>query len=143
MRPAVPVSPCGGSKTSLEWATMQTRSPRVVGRDPEIDQLQHLLTAARTGRGGAVFLVGEPGIGKSRLAGLATTGALEDGMATLRGRVGAIGTMVAFRPFTEALLSLIRRGQKTSPEGLAPYRQEVGRAITDGPFGPPHNNPAS
>ncbi|HEY4571197.1 MAG TPA: AAA family ATPase [Kribbella sp.] len=122
---------------------MQTRSPRVVGRDPEIDQLQHLLTAARTGRGGAVFLVGEPGIGKSRLAGLATTGALEDGMATLRGRVGAIGTMVAFRPFTEALLSLIRRGEMPSPEGLGPYRQVLGRLIPDWDDGTAHDAAAS
>ena len=99
---------------------MQTRSPRVVGRDWEIDHLDHLLAAARGGHGGAVFLVGEPGIGKSRLAGLATTKALDDAMATLRGRVGAIGAMVAFRPFTEALLSLVRRGEMPATDGLGP-----------------------
>ena len=37
---------------------MQTRSPRVVGRDPEIDHLHRLLASARGGHGGAVFLVG-------------------------------------------------------------------------------------
>jgi MoxR-like ATPase len=79
---------------------MQTRAPRVVGRDQEIDHLHRLLATARGGHGGAVFLVGEPGIGKSRLAGVGTTRALDDAMATMRGRVGAIGTMVAFRPFT-------------------------------------------
>ena len=52
-------------------------------------------------------------------------------MATLRGRVGAIGTMVAFRPFTEALLSLIRRGEMPTPEGLGPYRQVLGRLVPD------------
>ncbi len=122
---------------------MQTRAPRVVGRDREIDQLHRLLAAARGGHGGAVFLVGEPGIGKSRLAGVGTTQALEDGMATLRGRVGAIGTMVAFRPFTEALLSLIRRGEMPAADGLGPYRQVLGRLVPDWDDGTAHDTATS
>ncbi|MDX6250624.1 MAG: hypothetical protein QOF10_3984 [Kribbellaceae bacterium] len=110
---------------------MQTHAPTVVGRDEEIDHLHRLLAAARDGRGGAVFLVGEPGIGKSRLAAVGTTSALDNQMATLRGRVGAIGTMVAFRPLTEALLSLLRRGEMPDPDGLGPYRQVLGRIIPD------------
>src|SRR3954449_10462049 len=97
---------------------MQTHAPKVVGRAGEIADLDRLLTEARAGRGGAVFLLGEPGIGKSRLAAVSTTIALDTGMATLRGRVGAVGNMVAFRPFTEALLSLIRRGEMPQSEGL-------------------------
>ncbi len=122
---------------------MQTRSPRVVGRDREIDHLDHLLAATRDGDGGAVFLVGEPGIGKSRLAGVATTKALDEGMATLRGRVGAIGTMVAFRPFTEALLSLVRRGEMPDTAGLGPYRQVLGRLIPDWDDGTAHDTATS
>jgi DNA-binding CsgD family transcriptional regulator/tetratricopeptide (TPR) repeat protein len=110
---------------------MQTHAPRVVGRDREIDQLDRLLAEARDGRGGAVFLLGEPGIGKSRLAAVGTTVALDHGMATLRGRVAAIGTMVAFRPFTEALLSLIRRGEMPDPEQLGLYRRVLGRLVPD------------
>ncbi|MFG1816113.1 ATP-binding protein [Kribbella sp. NPDC049174] len=122
---------------------MQTRAPRVVGRDREIDQLHRLLAAARGGHGGAVFLVGEPGIGKSRLAGVGTTGALDNDMATLRGRVGAIGTMVAFRPFTEALLSLIRRGEMPAADGLGPYRQVLGRLVPEWDDGTAHNTATS
>ncbi|TDD49747.1 LuxR family transcriptional regulator [Kribbella antibiotica] len=122
---------------------MQTRSPRVVGRNSEIDQLLQLLATARAGYGGAVFLVGEPGIGKSRLAALATARALDDGMAALRGRVGALGTMVAFRPFTEALLALIRRGEMPDPESLGPYRQVLGRLIPEWDDGTAHDTTAS
>ncbi|MEU4190548.1 AAA family ATPase [Kribbella sp. NPDC026611] len=122
---------------------MQTRSPKVVGRNPEIDHLQHLLAAARGGRGGAIFLTGEPGIGKSRLAALATTEGLEHGMATLRGRVGAIGTMVAFRPFTEALLSLVRRGEMPDTTGLGPYHQVLGRLVPDWDDGTAHSTATS
>ncbi|TDC23892.1 helix-turn-helix transcriptional regulator [Kribbella albertanoniae] len=122
---------------------MQTRSPRVVGRNQEIDQLRNLLTATRGGHGGAVFLVGEPGIGKSRLAALATARALDEEMAALRGRVGALGTMVAFRPFTEALLALIRRGEMPDPGSLGPYRQVLGRLIPDWDDGTAHESGAS
>lgn len=110
---------------------MRTHAPRVVGRDGEIGQLDELLTAARSGRGSAVFLTGEPGIGKSRLAAVGITTALDTGMVTLRGRVGAIGTTVAFRPFAEALLSLLRRGEMPDLEAIGPYRQVLGRLIPD------------
>lgn len=122
---------------------MQTRSPTVVGRDREIESLHRLLADARDGHGGAIFLVGEPGIGKSRLAATATSQALDAGMTMLRGRVGAIGTMVAFRPFTEALLSLIRRGEMPTTESLGPYRQVLGRLVPDWDDGTAHDTAAS
>lgn len=122
---------------------MQTRSPRVVGRKREIDHLLQLLTTTRAGRGGAVFLVGEAGIGKSRLAALTTAHALDDQMASLRGRVGALGTSVAFRPFTEALLALIRRGEMPAPDSLGPYQQVLGRLIPDWDDGTAQDTPAS
>ncbi|GAA1550653.1 hypothetical protein GCM10009804_04030 [Kribbella hippodromi] len=117
---------------------MQTRSPRAVGRDREIEQLQHLLTAARGGRGGAVFLAGEPGIGKTRLAELTTSTAAEAGLLTLRGRVGTIGSTVAFRPFTEALLTLTRRGELPGTSDLGAYRQVLARLIPDWDDGTAH-----
>ncbi|GAA0579105.1 AAA family ATPase [Kribbella sandramycini] len=122
---------------------MQTRSPKVVGRDGEIDGLHRLLTSTRSGRGGAIFLVGEPGIGKSRLAAVATAQAQDDGLATLRGRVGALGASVAFRPLTEALLSLIRRGEMPAPESLGPYQQVLGRLVPDWDDGRSHDTATS
>jgi class 3 adenylate cyclase len=40
---------------------------RFVGRDSELDQLRQALERARTGHGQVVAVVGEPGVGKSRL----------------------------------------------------------------------------
>ena len=40
---------------------------RFVGRDGEVDQLHQALERARTGHGQVVAVVGEPGVGKSRL----------------------------------------------------------------------------
>ncbi|MEV6410879.1 AAA family ATPase [Kribbella sp. NPDC051718] len=117
---------------------MQTHAPKLVGRDREIARLDRLITDARDGRGSAIFLLGEPGIGKSRLGAVCTTMAFGRGLATLRGRVGAMGTMVAFRPFTEAFLSLIRRGEMPDPGPLGPYRQVLGRLIPEWDDGDSH-----
>jgi class 3 adenylate cyclase/tetratricopeptide (TPR) repeat protein len=40
---------------------------RFVGRDSEVDQLRHALERAQAGHGQVVAVVGEPGVGKSRL----------------------------------------------------------------------------
>ncbi|MFI8101181.1 ATP-binding protein [Streptomyces sp. NPDC086023] len=45
----------------------QTRTDALIGRQDEIRRLDALLQAAREGRGGALVLRGEPGIGKSAL----------------------------------------------------------------------------
>jgi DNA-binding CsgD family transcriptional regulator len=102
-----------------------------VGRDDELHTLQESLTAARGGRGGAVFLVGESGIGKSRLAAaIADLGFAAD-MRLLRGRGSAIGPMVPYRSLTEALLSLLRAGDPIDVAALGPYRPVLARLIPD------------
>ncbi|MFC0627043.1 helix-turn-helix transcriptional regulator [Kribbella deserti] len=110
---------------------MRTRAPAVVGRDRELDQLRLALGSARTGLGSAIFLVGEPGIGKTRLTNTVTALGLDDGIVTLRGRVGTVGPMVPFRPLTEALLSLLRRGELVDIDDLGPYRNVLGRLIPE------------
>ena len=64
-------------ETSERWAM-----PRVLGRQPELAELQALVDGARTGRGGAMVLHGERGSGKSTLLD-ATASSAQD-MQTLR-----------------------------------------------------------
>ncbi|MEU3253488.1 AAA family ATPase [Streptomyces sp. NPDC006997] len=110
---------------------MPPHTPSLVGRDTELTRLEGAMAEARRGRGGVVFLVGEAGVGKSRLAAEAVGGALDSGMRVLRGRSSTTGPAVPFRPLTEALMSLFRGGDPVDDLALGPYRPVLGRLIPD------------
>jgi DNA-binding CsgD family transcriptional regulator len=114
-----------------ELLPTQTRMPAMVGREAELDQLAAALASARAGRGGATFVVGEPGIGKTRMAVEAADRAFATGMRVLRGRASTIGPMAPLRPLAEALLSLFRDGEPPVLAELGPYRPALGRLIPD------------
>lgn len=110
---------------------MGRRSPVIVGRDGELRAVGEALDSARAGHGGAIFLAGESGIGKSRLAAAAADLAFAADMRLLRGRGSVIGPMVPFRSLTEALLSLLRAGDPIDVAALGPYRSVLARLIPD------------
>jgi class 3 adenylate cyclase len=60
------VTGAGGLRTRLQAAAARGLT-RFVGRDAELDQLRKALERAGAGHGQVVALVGEPGVGKSRL----------------------------------------------------------------------------
>jgi DNA-binding CsgD family transcriptional regulator len=94
-------------------------SPGLVGRDEELGVLTALVE-----QGGAAFVLGEPGIGKSRLVTEAADHASSLGMRVLRGRARANDVL---RPVSEALLSLARDGGLPEDPELAPYRPALAR----------------
>lgn len=100
---------------------MRYGSPVLIGRDREIELLDTHLDAAREGRGGAVFIVGDPGIGKSRLTAECIHRAREAGMTTLRGRGSGVSADVPYKPLSEALFSFARSRQPPGDPTLAPY----------------------
>lgn len=103
----------------------------IVGRDDELRTVRYALSAARDGRGGAVFAVGEAGIGKSRLAATAADLGFATGMRIMRGRGSAIGPMIPFRSLTEALMSLLRSSPAIDTAGLGPYRPVLAQLVPD------------
>ncbi|UED87811.1 AAA family ATPase [Streptomyces profundus] len=107
------------------------RTVELVGRDGELAALSRVLREAREGRGGIVFVAGEPGIGKTRLTAQALDEAKNEGMTVLRGRCTTIGPAVPFRPLTEALLSLTRAGEEPPAEVLGPYLPVLGRLVPE------------
>jgi len=109
----------------------QVLCPVLVGRDEEARRLQAALAAAGAGRGSAVFLAGEAGIGKSRLVREIVRAAGEHGLTVLAGRAVAGGAPTPFRPFAEALTSAGRAGRLPASEELDPFRPVLGRLIPE------------
>jgi DNA-binding CsgD family transcriptional regulator/tetratricopeptide (TPR) repeat protein len=96
--------------------------PTVIGRSAEQDALAGGLDQAANGTGGVTFLVGDAGVGKSRLAKEATSMAASRGFQVLIGRATESTVPVPFRPITEALMKLARAG-------LAPDAPEMARHL--------------
>jgi DNA-binding CsgD family transcriptional regulator len=117
----------------LASPTVSSHRHDLVGRDAELRVLDQALSNARERRGGVVFVTGEAGIGKSRLAAEAVGMAFGAGMCVLRGRSSATGPTVPLRPLTEALMSLFRDGEPVEDLALSlgPYRPALGRLILD------------
>ncbi|WP_051367031.1 BTAD domain-containing putative transcriptional regulator [Hamadaea tsunoensis] len=97
----------------------------VVGRDAELAALRSAVTEP----GSAVFVVGEPGIGKSRLVAEAARYAEGRGLTVLRGRAAAAGAQ--FRPLNEALLSVLRRSGPPDDPQLHAYLPALARLVPE------------
>jgi DNA-binding SARP family transcriptional activator len=80
-----------------------------VGRDAELGELSVGLNAAIAGRGGLFLLVGEPGIGKSRLAGEVTRQARARGAQVLVGRCWEAGGAPAYWPWVQSLRAYVEQ----------------------------------
>jgi predicted ATPase/DNA-binding SARP family transcriptional activator/class 3 adenylate cyclase len=79
-----------------------------VGREPELELLERGLEDALSGRGRLFLLVGEPGIGKSRLADEFASRAKQRGANVLWGRCWEAGGASAYWPWVQALRSYVR-----------------------------------
>jgi DNA-binding SARP family transcriptional activator/tetratricopeptide (TPR) repeat protein len=86
-----------------------------VGREPELAQLLDGLEDAIAGHGRLFLLVGEPGIGKSRLAEEAIRRARGRGVQVLVGRCWEASGAPAYWPWVQSLRSYIRDAE---PEAL-------------------------
>ncbi|MFF7264427.1 helix-turn-helix transcriptional regulator [Streptomyces sp. NPDC008159] len=102
-------------------------APALVGREAERDLLTAAVGAAREGRGTSVFVLGEPGIGKSRLVEEAASAAAHAGARVLRGRAASAGRAVPLRPLAEAVFSALRGEDAPSDDDLGLYEPLLSR----------------
>jgi tetratricopeptide (TPR) repeat protein len=85
---------------------------RFVGRDAEIEQLRRALEHARQGRGQVAAIVGEPGVGKSRLVFELTHSHRVDGWLVLEAGSVSYGKATSYLPVIDLLKAYFRVGDR-------------------------------
>ena len=114
-------------------------SARLIGRDAERAQLVESLHQARSGRGSLILLLGDAGVGKTRLAEEALTVARQLGCQTLVGRCYEQEGTPALIPYIEVLeeasrlmpAAVFRRAIGASAPELATLMPELHRLFPD------------
>ena len=119
--------------------------PVLIGRDTESGQLRSALGAAQSGMGRMVFLTGEAGIGKSRLARELADEARARGATVFAGRAVPASVSIPYRPLTEALLQALRERTFPGDPGLTPWLPALRAMIPTiaGPRGDSHSDHAA
>ncbi len=123
---AKPIQPCTlGDPVGAVKATTEAGLP-LFGREEEIAQLQGMLDSARHGEGRLLEIVGEPGIGKSRL--VEEVRARAGGMTVFHESGDLYRANTPYHPFRSLVLEIL--GTRSRDEtGLAPLlRDKVERA---------------
>ena len=112
---------------------MGVSSPQLVGREIEIDRLTRALTAVEESRPSVVLIVGEAGIGKTRLARVLGQRASDRGMLVLRGEcVELAGGEFPYAPIAAALRDLSPTTLENAVTSLpAQSRVELARVFPD------------
>jgi len=110
-------------RTRFEVSAERGLTP-LIGRERELEQLLDGFRRAKTGRGQAVSIVSEAGVGKSRLLYEFRKTVAKEDVTFLEGKCLSYGMGVAYHPVIDILNSNfdiiegdgIRRSQKRSPE---------------------------
>jgi len=102
------------TRTRLQVAARRGLTP-FVGRDAEMDQLRVALERARAGRGQVVALVGEPGVGKSRLVWELAHSHRTAGWLVLESSSVSYGKATAFLPVVDLLKAYVGVEDKDDP----------------------------
>jgi predicted ATPase len=97
----------GAIRTRLQ-AAAERGLTRFVGRQAELDALHGALERARGGRGQVVALVGEPGVGKSRLVWEVTHSHRVEGWAILESGSVSYGKATSYLPIIDLLKAYCR-----------------------------------
>jgi class 3 adenylate cyclase len=97
----------GRARTRFQASTLRGLS-RFVGRDAEMEQLRAALDGARRGHGEVVAVVGEPGVGKSRLFHELSHSDRAVGCRILQASAASYGRATSYLPVIDLLKALFR-----------------------------------
>jgi class 3 adenylate cyclase/tetratricopeptide (TPR) repeat protein len=148
-QPLEPIQVKGWQEPVPVWRVLQARelpakvrgiegleSP-LVGREVELAALQAAIKRLRSAQGGIVTVVGEAGIGKSRLVSELRKHAGLLSMSDLRwveGRCLSYGTSLAYLPWLGVLRSLVAAPAEATPDAVASELQAFVRSVCAAQF---------
>jgi class 3 adenylate cyclase len=107
----------GARRSRLSAAAARGLS-RFVGRDAEIEQLREALGRAAGGHGQVVAIVGEPGVGKSRLVWEVTHSHRTHGWLILQAGAVSYGKATPYRPVIDLLKGYLQIGDRDEPRAV-------------------------
>lgn len=114
----------GSRRSRVEGRT----AGRFVGRDRQLWALHELLAEARAGRGQVVGIVGEPGMGKTRLVREFRRGLSEDRPTIIEGRCLSYGAAIPWAPVVDIVRADCRIADADGPgEAAAKVRRSLAR----------------
>jgi predicted ATPase len=116
----------GPVQTRLQ-ATAVRGLTRFVGRHRELDHLQQVMQWARTGHGQVVGLVGEPGVGKSRLLEECLHSSRTQGWMVLESRAVSYGQATPYLPVIDLLKDYCDIDARDDPQRR--YEKVVGTVL--------------
>jgi len=111
----------GAARTRLHAAAARGLG-RFVGRDPELVQLRRAIEQAGTGRGQIVAVVGEPGMGKSRLFYEFTRSYCTKGWLVLESGAASYAKVASYSAVSDLLRSYFKVG---GSDGQREIREKV------------------
>jgi DNA-binding CsgD family transcriptional regulator len=109
----------------------------LVGRHHELDRVQVALAEAAEGHGQIIFVVGQMGMGKTRLAEEALALARRQEFVVLIGRTPAAGSGLAYAPILSAFGAVLRSLEPVDRERLVGDLSHLGRLWPDFGLTPP------
>src|SRR5262245_10121813 len=113
----------GGPSYRLEGLEQPGLAPRggmtpLVGREFELEQVRYALARTEAGHGQVVALVGEPGVGKSRLVWEITQAHQAHGWLVLHAGAVSYGTATSYLPVGDLLRAYFQVGHQDEPRAI-------------------------
>jgi DNA-binding CsgD family transcriptional regulator len=103
-------------------------TPRIVGRDAELQTIRETVRATERGSGGSLLIVGDPGIGKTLLLEASAAAALDDGLLVLRAAGVEFEADISFAGLNQMLLPVMRDSGVTDGPQSEALRVALGLA---------------
>jgi AAA ATPase domain/Adenylate and Guanylate cyclase catalytic domain len=108
----------GGPRRSRLSAAAARGLTRFVGRDAELEQLREALGRTASGHGQVVAIVGEPGVGKSRLVWEVTHSHRTHGWLILQAGSVSYGKATPYLPVVDLLKGYLQIADRDEPRAI-------------------------